>query len=300
MLAIIIPYYKLAFFAQTLLSLANQKDKRFKVYIGDDASPEDCSSLLDDFEGKLDFVYHRFDNNLGGTSLTEQWERCIALSGDEEWLMILGDDDLLGENVVEEFYKKYTVFEEKSNVVRYASVIINGSGKMISKKFENQIWENPFDSYFRKFEGLSRSSLSEHIFSRKVYLKYGFVDYPLAWFSDDNAWFDFSEQKFIFSINEANVYIRNSDINISGMVDNISQKKKATIIFYENILNSRLKFFSKERRLKMIYRYEIELRSERKLTFIKWNSLMFLYVKNYDSYTFKNFFKRSIKNIINL
>jgi hypothetical protein len=40
MLAIIIPYYKLCFFEENLQSLAAQTDKRFKVYIGDDASPE--------------------------------------------------------------------------------------------------------------------------------------------------------------------------------------------------------------------------------------------------------------------
>lgn len=47
MLAIIIPYYKLRFFEATLESLANQTDKRFKVYIGDDASPENLADLLE-------------------------------------------------------------------------------------------------------------------------------------------------------------------------------------------------------------------------------------------------------------
>ena len=105
MLAIIIPYYKLTYFEATLKSLANQNDKRFKVYIGDDASPEDCTTLLQKFEGQFDFIYHRFETNLGGISLTQQWERCIALSGDEEWLMILGDDDVLEANVVASFYE---------------------------------------------------------------------------------------------------------------------------------------------------------------------------------------------------
>src|SRR5436190_2366329 len=124
MLAIIIPYYKLTFFESTLESLADQTDKRFKVYIGDDASLEDCSLLLRKFEGKFDFIYYRFENNLGGISLTKQWERCISLSDKEEWLMILGDDDVLGENVVEEFYKQYDFFKGKTNLIRYASQII--------------------------------------------------------------------------------------------------------------------------------------------------------------------------------
>ena len=33
MLAIVIPYFKLTFFEETLQSLANQTDQRFKVYI---------------------------------------------------------------------------------------------------------------------------------------------------------------------------------------------------------------------------------------------------------------------------
>jgi len=38
MLAIVIPYYKRTFFEETLQSLANQTDKRFQVYVGDDTN----------------------------------------------------------------------------------------------------------------------------------------------------------------------------------------------------------------------------------------------------------------------
>ena len=45
MLAIVIPYYKYTFFEETLLSLQNQTNKKFNVYIGDDASPENPLDL---------------------------------------------------------------------------------------------------------------------------------------------------------------------------------------------------------------------------------------------------------------
>lgn len=45
MLAKIVPYYKLCFFEETLQSLSNKTDKGFKVYIGDDASPEDPANF---------------------------------------------------------------------------------------------------------------------------------------------------------------------------------------------------------------------------------------------------------------
>jgi glycosyltransferase involved in cell wall biosynthesis len=56
LLAIIIPYYKLTFFEDTLQSLAEQTCPDFKVYIGDDASPENPSELLEKYQGKFDFV----------------------------------------------------------------------------------------------------------------------------------------------------------------------------------------------------------------------------------------------------
>ena len=54
MLAIVIPYFKHAFFETTLLSLAGQTCKDFKVYISDDASLENLSDLLVKFQGKFD------------------------------------------------------------------------------------------------------------------------------------------------------------------------------------------------------------------------------------------------------
>ncbi len=110
MLAIIIPYYKLTFFEDTLESLANQTNQDFKVYIGDDASPDNPTDLLNRYKGKFDFHYHRFQTNLGGKSLTQQWDRCIGLSASEQWIMILGDDDFLSNSVVASFYEKQQEF----------------------------------------------------------------------------------------------------------------------------------------------------------------------------------------------
>ena len=95
MLAIVIPYYKHTFFEATLQSLANQTDKRFKVYIGDDASPENPSSLLEQYKESINFKYKRFNNNIGGISLVKQWERCMTMVQEEEWIIILCDDDIL-------------------------------------------------------------------------------------------------------------------------------------------------------------------------------------------------------------
>ncbi|MBX9888365.1 MAG: glycosyltransferase family 2 protein [Flavobacteriaceae bacterium] len=222
-LAIIIPFFKLAFFAKTLESLAHQTKKEFKVYIGDDASPEDCSQLLEKYDGKFDFVYHRFENNLGGKSLTQQWERCIALAQNVEWFMILGDDDYLGDTVVEEFYTAVGLCQNNSNVIRNASLLVNQYDDAISGLYKHPLYEDALASYCRKLNNETRSSLSEHIFKIESYKKFKFKDYKLAWSSDDRAIIDFADGKPILSTN-AIVYVRMSDLNISGGTDNIQEK----------------------------------------------------------------------------
>lgn len=240
MLAIVIPYYNIKFFESTLESLCNQTDHRFKVYIGNDASPETPLTLINQYKDRLKISYKDFKSNLGNISLVKHWDRCINLINDEGWIMILGDDDILGKNVVEEFYKCMECFNGNSNIIRFASQIIDDQDNLSSIVFQHPEWEIPLDSYLRKVKGTSRSSLSEYIFSKKSYIQYKFHHYPLAWHSDDRAWFEFSLGKKIFTINNAVVLIRISNNSISGRIDNIGIKNKATLSFYKFLISQQL------------------------------------------------------------
>lgn len=152
MLAVIIPYYKKTFFQETLRSLANQTNKNFSVYIGNDASPEDPLELIHQFSNELDITYRRFNVNLGQKCLPEHWDRCIDLAGKEEWLMILGDDDYLSNNFVEEFYKNLKDIKVLNlQVVRFASVIVNDLAKMQSNVYLHPKLEKSTNFFYRKF-----------------------------------------------------------------------------------------------------------------------------------------------------
>lgn len=243
MLAIIIPYFKLTFFEAALSSLANQTDKRFKVYIGDDASPENPEELLKKYQGSFDFVYKKFEKNLGSISLTQQWERCIELTDDEEWLMILGDDDVLSKNVVESFYEKLNEIDnENINVIRFATQKINKEGGAISKVYEHSKIEKSTNFLFNK----TRSSLSEHIFRKKQVEEIKFKNFPLAWYSDTLAIFEFSNFGNIYTINNSRVYIRVSELSISGNSSYDKQKELAKFEFYYYLLKRRFNCFTKD------------------------------------------------------
>ncbi|MNQ28271.1 Glycosyl transferase family 2 [compost metagenome] len=295
MLAIVIPYYKHAYFEETLESLAGQTDKRFKVYIGDDASPEPPTALLEKYQGKFDLVYHRFENNLGGTLLTQQWDRCIGLIGNEEWIIILGDDDVLGVNVVANFYFSFNSFKGKSNLVRFATIVINEKTSKNSNEYQHPIWESVSDSFYRKIEGKNRSSLSEYVFSKKSFLKYGFYNNPIGWCSDDRAWFEFTNELPIFSINNAFVKIRISNLNISGKKDNIEIKNQAVYCFFRFIIKEKLYLFKKVQIIKILREYENTIKKIRTINIKDRIELLRLYMKYFEKKSFIEFIKRSLR-----
>lgn len=286
MIAIVIPYYKIGFFEETLDSLANQTNQQFKVYIGDDASSETPVNLLEKYKWKFDFAYHRFDNNLGGTSLTKQWERCIALSDNEEWIMMLGDDDILGNNVVESFYNQYKEFNQLCNVVRFASVVFNEQDHTISKKYEHPRLEKGIDFFIRKLKWETRSSLSEYFFKREVYLKYYFQDYPSGFYSDDRAWLDFSEDKPIYTINESVVTIRISDSSLSGTADK-DVLKQAEYLYLKYFYDNKLSSLIKKNRYFILKKIEFYYYFRRTVNFKSW---FFLYTKYWSSFDIRELY----------
>ncbi len=294
MLAIIIPYYKAVFFEETLKSLAEQTDKRFKVYIGDDASPDDCIVMVEKFRSKFNIVYHRFESNLGSKSLSKHWERCISLSSEENWLMILGDDDYLENNAVASFYNNLENFQNKTNVVRFASKIYRQELGVFSRLYEHPIWEKASDSYFRKFRFLTMSSLSEYIFKKESYNQFKFSDFPLAWYSDDMAWLEFSGTQEIYSINEAVVVFRFSNYNISGKEDNVTDKEQAKFLFYKKLIKNQLNKFTAFQREKLLLEFGITIIAQNRVNTEQFSLVFFQLIKNGSFYASAKFIRRVI------
>lgn len=303
MLAIVIPYYKYTFFDATLLSLSTQTDKRFKVYIGDDASSENPLDVLEKYKAVVNFVYKRFETNLGGKSLVKQWERCIDMAADEEWIMILGDDDTIADNCVACFYLHLAeVEQQKINVIRYATVVIDQNDTELSIVHTHPKYEKSVDFLMRKFKGGTRSSLSEFIFKKKVLQNVKFKDLPLAWYSDLLAVLEVSFFSSIYTINEAVVCFRWSGINITSKGDHMILKNIATFKFHYYLLNIKSKFFNREERnVLMLILEKTFLDNKKSITF--WVLFTKLYLSNF---YFKNYYvfigkmvKTILKNIKN-
>jgi glycosyltransferase involved in cell wall biosynthesis len=277
-LAVVIPYYNFRFFERTLRSLEHQTNKDFNLYIGNDASPEDPQELIASFKNLPLKKYEYFNENLGGTSLVKQWERCIDLTNEEEWLVILGDDDLVSENYVASFYKHINVVLDKDiQVIRFASRYIDEEDRANREitLYQHPVLEKATDSFYKNHHHQSRSSLSEHVFSRISYEEYGFYEYPLAWHSDDRAWLDFTNFGTLYTINEATVGVRVSTSSISGTTAHRVTKWETRVLFYDYIIDrDQLNYFLPEQKRQLLIDYSVFCKMISNFTYSKFVKVM--------------------------
>ena len=236
-LAIVIPFYKAFFFEEALKSIANQTNKDFTLYIGDDASPENIAHLIDGYKDKINIVYKRFPTNIGSYSLTKHWTRCIELTNDEEWLWLFGDDDIMPIDAVERFYKTI-VTEPNEDLFRFNLQIIDADGKVILPITQNPQRENCTSYIKRRLNFKLISTVVEYVFSRNAFERNnGFEKYPLAWCADDATWLKIGKDKGIYTIDGLPISWRFSGKNISSLNSNYQQKVEALLLY--------LKFISK-------------------------------------------------------
>lgn len=230
-LAIVIPAYKADFLKETLDSIKRQTDQRFRLYICDDASPYNLKEVIEQSNLTTDLLYHRFDENLGQYSIVKQWERCINRVEEEEWIWLFSDDDLMDPNCVRSFYNALEKYPD-SVAFRFNTDKIADHGELIREnRFLNEF--NAVTFLNQKLTYNQESYVVETIFSKKTYRKIGGIpDLPLAWASDDLFTVKLALSGNIQVIEDALVYWRYSDKNISGSVNKKSALLKLKASFY--------------------------------------------------------------------
>jgi glycosyltransferase involved in cell wall biosynthesis len=214
-LAIVIPAFKKQFFMKALNSIACQTSKNFTLYIGDDDSKDDLYSIVKVFEKEIEIVYKKFDFNLGSISLTKQWERCIKLSKEEKYIWLFSDDDIAPPEAVQRFYETISSKSDGYDLYRFNICYIDQHGNYKGEISNHPYFETSEDFIKRRLQFQTLSSACEYIFSRKVFDRYGFIDFPLAWCADDATWAIFGKEHGIITITTQPVQFRLSGFNIS-------------------------------------------------------------------------------------
>lgn len=229
-LAIVIPAYKSQYLNATLLSISKQTDNDFTVYIGDDNSPDDIYGVVKCFDGMLKIIYKKFHDNLGSINLTLHWERCIAMTKNEKWIWLFSDDDLMDTNCISMFKQAVVSTQSMYDLFRFNTKIINHEGKVVQNNTVHPLVEDAYQFAISRLELKRSSYVVEYIFSKQKYLECGkFVNFPLAWSSDDATWINIGLDKGIFTISSPNVYWRYSFTNISSSQIFINEKIAASL-----------------------------------------------------------------------
>ena len=260
-LAIVIPAYKPDFLLKTLTSIYSQSCKNFNLYIGDDCSPYGLSDIVHQFKDeRIHLSYKRFTTNLGGQDLVAQWERCIALTQDEEWIWLFSDDDIMGERCVESFFKQLAITENAYDLYHFNVKVINGQEHTLKESIYPDVINA--DAFYRqKAEAKIESFVVENIFSRKVYEQVGgFSKFPLAWGSDTFTWMQMMKDKGMKTIPGDFVYWRASDVNITPNKDRKVSIVKALAdveLMYraEILLGKSIRGFNMEYFFRMVVHY---------------------------------------------
>lgn len=245
-LAIVIPYFKIDFFEETIKSVANQNNTNFTLYIGNDASPHDPLPLIEKYLGDLSYFYFEYNDNLGGLNLALQWERILE-NVKEEWFQILGDDDVISENFVEEFYRSLPLLEsENITVTKFTHDWIDENNTEIRSNDYKTDFINSINFVIQKYQGLVYSSLSENIFKTEKYRRHKFEKIPLAWGTDEIALLRFSDYGRIYYNRKSKVFVRISSSSISGSEQMETQRAKAYNCFREKLILNHSKYFPKD------------------------------------------------------
>ncbi|WP_052248339.1 glycosyltransferase family 2 protein [Chryseobacterium taiwanense] len=234
-LAIIIPYYKIDFFEETLKSVAAQTNQNFTLYIGNDASPNNPLPIIDKYFEKNNYHYFEYKSNIGGQNLALQWERILE-NVQEEWVQILGDDDCISPDFVEEFYKILPAVQKNGiTLIKCGQQWIDENNNHLESHIYNFDKVSAAEIFIKKYKVEIRSSLSENIYQTKIVKKQKFVKLPLAWGTDDLSLLDFSKNGYIQYIPKLLVSVRISAESISGSDQYEKLKKQAIHQLQERI-----------------------------------------------------------------
>ena len=229
----VLPAYKAKYLKEAIDSILNQTYTAFELIIVNDASPEDLDSIVEQYSDKR-IQYYKNEHNLGGKNLVEQWNHSITYARGE-YLILASDDDIYSPEYLERMDAMVDKYPEV-NVFRPRVRRVDSNGKILHiEGFEGEHLSKVEYLYAWTNQWIG-SGIPFYIFRREALMAIGgFVDYPLAWFSDDATILKLADAGIVI-YNKTLFTFRYSTENISTAQNSkksLSAKYKATKMFYD-------------------------------------------------------------------
>ncbi len=244
----LLPAYKSAFLCDAINSILAQTYKDFKLVILDDDSPENLYLIVSRFDSKQ-IEYHKNGKNMGSQNLVLCWNKLLSFAK-TEYIILASDDDLYHPTFLEEI---------DSLTLKYPTVnLFRGQVATIDEYGHRMEEDDSFPEYL-DFNGFIEQlylkanikCISNYVFKRESLIKAnGFVEFPLAWYSDTATAFISSKQGVV-STNGIAFFFRLSGQNISSTKVSSKvafQKSMAALLFHKWIGKHILELYSGEKK----------------------------------------------------
>ena len=229
----VLPAYKACYFKEALDSILNQTYSDFELIIVNDASPEDLDSIVSQYDDPR-ITYYKNETNIGGKNLVEQWNKSLAYANGE-YIILASDDDVYSLEYLENMNTLVDKYPEV-NVFRPRIKRIDENGNILHIDGYISEYLSKIEYLYFWTSRLIGSGIPFFIFKKNALIEIGgFVNYPLAWFSDDATILRLADNGIV-TCNKTLFAFRTSNINISTALNNeksLSAKCEATKLFYE-------------------------------------------------------------------
>ena len=210
----LLPAYKPDFFEEALRSIKEQTYSDFKVLVSDDCSPHDLKSIFDKVCGDdKRFAYRRNEENMGSKSLVSHWNLLVNMC-DTEYLILASDDDVYERTFLEEVDKLAKKYPEV-DLIRARCEMVNESRNIAFYDGLYQEYTDSLEFVNLMYLHTSIKCIANYVFKLSgLKTINGFIDFPLAWFSDRATVMELSTHGVA---NTKNVLFsfRMSDVNIT-------------------------------------------------------------------------------------
>lgn len=221
----ILPAFKRKFFAKAIASILAQTVSDFDLIIVDDASPEKLDEVVSQFNDSR-IRYYRNDWNIGGTNLISNWNLALSYA-QSEFCVLASDDDIYQP----EYLERMLFLAERYpsiNLFHCRILMIDGDDIPIGIAPCRPEYERCLDLVYDRAVNRVLQVAPEFLFRRKpLVAQGGFVNFPLAWYSDDATWMMLAKDNGVAYCAEILFCWRNSGINISARFDKTAHKIEA-------------------------------------------------------------------------
>lgn len=299
-----IPAYKVLFLKECVESILNQTYTDFELIIVNDASPQDIEGIIMTYNDQR-IRYFKNERNFGAEHVVDNWNKCLSFAKGE-YFILMGDDDRLDKDYLNEFLKIISKYEE-FKVFHCKSILINEKSEIIGETISWPEIESVYANIWYRMIAKRQHFISDFVFKTDELLKIGgFYFLPMAWGSDDITSYIIGQDKGIVSINLPLLNYRISTLTLSNsnyvelklnsiqleidwiknFLINFKPILGSDIIYYKKISNY-IKKYRRKKRIGMVLNfyksynmfYFIKILNSYKLNNIEKINLLFSYLK---------------------